>query len=77
MASILLGLVMSFFIAGLGIAYAGDMTQGIGIILLWMILCLISVYSTGMISAVVGILAFVVWMYSFIATFIFTAKSGL
>ena len=75
MVSIVLGLVMSFFIAGLGIAYSEDLRQGIGIILLWSILTLIAIFAQGQTAVVVGALALCVWAYSMIATFLLTAKN--
>jgi len=69
MANVMISMVLSFFIAGLGIAYLGNLTLGIGVVLLWLILCLISLYSTGIISVIVGMLAVMLWAYSLFATF--------
>ena len=69
MASMMMALVLSFFVAGLGIAYEGDMELGIGVILLWLILCLVALYSDGNFSLVVGAVALIVWTYSIFATF--------
>ena len=61
-------LVLSFFIAGLGMLYLGDVTLGFGIILLWMMLCLIGLHSAGLISMIVSVAALLLWAYSFIET---------
>jgi len=68
-ANMIISLVLSLFIAGLGMVYLGDLTLGIGLILLWLILCLIALYSTGLISIIVGAFALIVWTYSLITTF--------
>lgn len=69
MASMIIALVLSFFVAGLGIAYEGDLELGVGLVLLWLMLCLVAAYSTGTVSMTVGIFALVVWSYSFFKTF--------
>ncbi|MEE1336574.1 hypothetical protein [Methanobrevibacter sp.] len=69
MANRAVALLLSSVVAGLGIAYEGDLTFGVGLILLWSILCLVALYSTGVISVAVGAVAFVVWTYSFLVTF--------
>ena len=74
MASMIVAFVLSFFIAGLGIAYAGNLTLGVGLILLWLMLCLISLYSVGTISIFVGAISLIIWICSLSATFFLPVK---
>ena len=69
MASMIIALVLSFFVAGLGIAYEGDLELGVGLVLLWLMLCLVAAYSTGAVSMAVAMFALAVWSYSFFKTF--------
>ena len=75
MANLIMAVVLSFFVAGLGIVYAGNLELGMGLVLLWLILCLIALYSAGLISAVVLSIAVIVWVYSLITSF-FTVMSN-
>lgn len=69
MASVIIALVLSFFVAGLGIAYEGDLELGVGLILLWSMLCLVSIYSVGAVSMVAAVMALVLWAYGMFKTF--------
>jgi hypothetical protein len=71
----IIALGLSFLIAGLGIVYEGDLTLGVGLILLWLILSLIALYSVGFVSAVVGAAAIIVWSYSLFTTFFMSATN--
>lgn len=75
MASIIIALMMSTFIAGLGIAYLGDKMQAMGIFLLWSISSLIAIYADGTIVLIMAAVALVVWSYSLYATFFLTFKN--
>ena len=68
MASILIALALSFFVAGLGIVYQGNLTLGVGLVLLWLMLCLVALYSVGLVSMFAGALALIVWTYGFLET---------
>lgn len=70
MVNIVIALVLSFFIAGLGLVYEGKVTLGSGVILLWTMLCLIALYAEGIISIIAGASAAMVWVCSFVTTFL-------
>jgi hypothetical protein len=69
MARMIIALVLSVFMAGLGIAYEGDLELGVGLILLWLMLCLVAVYSTGVVSMISAVMALAIWSYSIFKTF--------
>lgn len=62
-----LALLISFFLTGLGIAYAGDVKKGVSIFALSIILNIISIYAFGLI---LGIIVFVLWVYGMYATYL-------
>ena len=61
-----LALLISFFLTGLCIAYAGDVRKGISIFGLYLILNIISIYAFGMI---LGVIIFILWIYGMYATY--------
>ncbi len=61
-----IALLISFFLTGLGIAYAGDVKKGVGIFALAVILNIISMYVLGLI---LGIVIFILWAYGMYETF--------
>lgn len=69
MARMIIALVLSVFMAGLGIAYESDLELGVGLILLWLMLCLVAVYSTGVVSMISAVMALAIWSYSIFKTF--------
>ena len=62
-----ISLVISFFLTGLGIAYAGDVKKGVTIFASAVICNLLSIYFGLMFS----IIAFLLWAYGMYATYMY------
>ena len=76
MANIIIGMIMSFVIAGLGMIYFKRLMDGFGIYLLWSILTLISIFSNGITTVIFASLSILVWLYSLYATWILAIDSS-
>ncbi len=63
--SMIIALVISFFLTGLGIAYAGDVKKGLIFFVIGIILSVLSMY----VSMLFGIIAFIFWIYAMYATY--------
>lgn len=63
--SMAIALVISFFLPGLGLAYAGDVQKGIMIFAASIICGIISLYFAGMFF---GLVRFILWIYGLYAT---------
>ncbi|MBQ9026923.1 MAG: hypothetical protein IJ104_11275 [Methanobrevibacter sp.] len=61
-----IALLISFFLAGLGIAYAGDVKKGVSIFAAAVILNFISIYVLGLL---LGIVIFLLWIYGMYETY--------
>ena len=63
--SMAIALIISFFLTGLGIAYAGDVKKGLIIFVIGVICGLLNLY----VSTLFGIVAIIVWAYGLYATY--------
>ncbi|WP_407381565.1 hypothetical protein [Methanobrevibacter sp.] len=61
-----IALLISFFLAGLGIAYVGDVKKGVSIFAAAVILNIISIYAFGFI---LGVVIFILWIYGLYETY--------
>lgn len=53
MANPILAAILSFFIPGLGQAYAGDIKKGIIYLIIWIILLLVAIFTVGILGIIV------------------------
>lgn len=63
--SMILALIISFFLTGLGIAYAGDVKKGVIFFAVGVVLNILYLY----VSTIFGIVVFIFWAYALYATY--------
>ena len=63
--SMAIALIISFFLTGLGIAYAGDVKKGLIFFVIGIILNVLSMW----VSMFIAIIALIFWIYALYATY--------